>query len=111
MRGYSASTVKTYKETLQEAIEIIDFSEENNLIYFNLMPYRIYIKELNPKTISKKLSAIRSFVEYINMEKLTVVLSSDESIKVATTLPKPIAHKHILEALKLADIITPTLKT
>jgi len=73
------------------------------LISFNLMPYRLEIKDLNPKTISKKLSAIRSFVEYLNSDKLLVVLTSDESIKVSKTLPKPISHKHIVEALEFAD--------
>jgi len=103
IRGYSDETIKTYKDALDEAIEYIEFTKEDGLISFNLMPYRLEIKDLNPKTISKKLSAIRSFVEYLNSDKLLVVLTSDESIKVSKTLPKPISHKHIVEALEFAD--------
>ena len=32
-----------------------------------------------------------------------VVLKADNSVKVAKTLPKPISHKHILEALEYAE--------
>jgi integrase/recombinase XerC len=68
------------------------------------MPYRIKIASLNPKTISKKLSAVRSFAEYLNDNGVRVVLRADESIKIAKTLPKPIAHEHIVEALLSAEL-------
>jgi len=68
------------------------------------MPYRIYISKLNAKTISKKLSAIRSFVKYLNYTKLSVILQADDSVKVAKTLPKPVKHVHIVEALQRADL-------
>ena len=103
MRGYSQATIDSYEKVFTEAFEYIEFTQEHNQIVFNLMPYRIYIKELNPKTISKKLSAIRSFVEYLNSQKQVAVLKSDDSVKVPQTLPKPISHKHILEALEVAD--------
>ena len=104
LRGYSQTTITTYRTVLNEALDIIDYTQEEQTLCLNLMPYRIHIKDLNPKTISKKLSAIRSFVEYLNSEGMHVVLRSDESIKIAKTLPKPIAHKHILEALELAQL-------
>ncbi len=103
LRGYSLATITTYETALKEAMLYIELTDEEDVVYFNLMPYRLHIKDLNPKTISKKLSAIRSFVEYLNSDGMRVMLSSDESIKVATTLPKPIAHKYIMEALELAD--------
>ena len=103
LRGYSEITVKTYAQVYKEAFEYIEFFEEDELIVFNLMPYRIAIANLNPKTISKKLSALRSFVEYLNSQSIKVKLLSDDSIKVAATLPKPISHKHISEALEFAS--------
>ncbi|MDH4945202.1 tyrosine-type recombinase/integrase [Sulfurimonas sp. C5] len=103
-KGYSNLTVKTYKEALDEALEIIEIVKEGKHILFNLMPYRIHISELKSKTISKKLSAIRSFSDYLNESGIKVVLKADESVKVAKTLPKPIAHKHIIEALQHADL-------
>jgi len=104
LRGYSDATLHTYSQVFQEAFEFIEIIEEDKQIILNLMPYRIYIAELNPKTISKKLSALRSFVEYLNASNMHVNLSADESIKVASTLPKPIAHKHIIEALEVANM-------
>ncbi|QOY54268.1 tyrosine-type recombinase/integrase [Candidatus Sulfurimonas marisnigri] len=97
--GYSDLTVKSYDESLKEALLHIEIVEEKNYLLFNLMPYRIKIASLNPKTISKKLSSIRSFVEYLNENGVEVTLKADDSVKVAKTLPKPISHKHILEAL------------
>lgn len=112
IRGYSDLTIKSYDETLREAflnhkdddtvrnIEI--FQEDKNRI-FNLMPYRVKIASLNPKTISKKLSAIRSFAKYLNDNGERVIVRADDSIKVAKSLPKPISHKSITEALSFAE--------
>ncbi|ADN08592.1 tyrosine-type recombinase/integrase [Sulfurimonas autotrophica] len=103
-RGYSELTVKTYADVLGEAFQYIEIVQEDGHTVFNLMPYRIYIAGLNAKTISKKLSAIRSFVEFLNEQGLHVALQADESIKVAKTLPKPVSHAHILEALSQSDL-------
>jgi len=103
-RGYSDLTVKSYDEALREAFKYIEIEEKNSHLLFNLMPYRLHISALNPKTISKKLSAIRSFSEYLNDNKIKVLLKADASIKVAKTLPKPISHEHILEAIQKADL-------
>ena len=103
-RGYSDLTVKSYGEALSEAFNFIEVIDEKQHILLNLMPYRLHIATLNPKTISKKLSAIRSFASFLNEQKIKVILQADESIKVAKTLPKPIAHEHIMEALKHATL-------
>ncbi len=103
VRGYSDLTIKTYHEVLSEALGVIEVLQEKEYLIFNLMPYRIKISQLSSKTISKKLSAIRSFAEYLNEQGVKVVLSSDESVKVPKTLPKPVLHKHITEALSLAQ--------
>jgi len=103
-RGYSELTVKSYKETLQEAFSYIEITEDKTSTLFNLMPYRIYIANLNAKTISKKLSAIRSFVRYLNENGHRVTLRADETIKVPKTLPKPISHEHIMEALQHPEV-------
>ena len=103
-RGYSELTIKSYREALREAFEYIEITEEKEQQLFNLMPYRIHIAKLNAKTISKKLSAIRSFTAYLNEQGLKISLRADESIKVAKTLPKPISHEHIMEALEEASL-------
>jgi len=103
IRGYSDLTLKSYDESLHEAFVHVEIVQKDKTIIFNLMPYRIKIADLNAKTISKKLSAIRSFVEYLNDNSMSVVLKADDSVKVAKTLPKPISHQHILEALSHSE--------
>lgn len=104
LRGYSDLTIKSYDEVLKEAFTYVEIIQQNASHIFNIMPYRIKIAHLNPKTISKKLSAIRSFVSYLNEQNMKVILKSDNSVKVAKTLPKPIQHKHIVEALSHTDL-------
>lgn len=99
IRGYSDLTVKTYAMAIDEAFHYLRI-EENIL---NLNPYRLHIASLNAKTISKKLSAIRSFVKFMQDRGENISLKGDAPIKVAKTLPKPISHDHIKEALQLAD--------
>jgi len=104
IRGYSDLTIKSYDETLNELLSIVDVELQNDTIILNLMPYRIKIADLNAKTISKKLSAIRGFSSYLNDNGIKNRLTADESIKVAKTLPKPISHQHIVDALKIAEL-------
>ena len=105
LRGYSDLTIKSYDETLREASIFVEVHEDEKITIINLMPYRIHIAELNAKTISRKLSSIRSFVSYLNDNStLDCVLKADDSIKTAKTLPKPIPHKYILSALEKATL-------
>lgn len=103
IRAYSDLTIKSYDETLKDALRVIEITEDSAKLTFNLMPYRIKIANLNAKTISKKLSAIRSFTKYLSENGMQVFLEADDTIKVAKTLPKPISHKHIMEALEIAE--------
>ena len=103
-RGYSDLTIKSYDESIKEALSFVEIIQEDSQTVINLMPYRIKIAQLNAKTISKKLSAIRGFVEYLNENGMNCILKSDDSVKVAKTLPKPISHQHILEALEHTDL-------
>jgi integrase/recombinase XerC len=103
-RGYSDLTLKTYDEALTEAFGYIEIEEQESKTVFNLMPLRLKIAHLKQKSISKKLSAIRSFCEYINSQGEKVILKADDAIKVPKTLPKPVPHQHILEALEHANM-------
>ncbi|MBC8237268.1 MAG: tyrosine-type recombinase/integrase [Helicobacteraceae bacterium] len=104
LRGYSDLTIKSYDETLQESALYVHVLEEDSKFLIDLMPYRVKIADLNAKTVSRKLSTLRSFVSFLNDNGLECVLKADDSIKVAKTLPKPIPHKHIMQALEKADI-------
>ncbi len=100
LRGYSDLTIKSYDETLRESSNYVKVVEENNILIIDLMAYRIKIAHLNAKTISKKLSALRTFVKYLKEDGLVCILKADDAIKVAKTLPKPISHTKILQALE-----------
>lgn len=99
IRGYSDLTLKSYDEALTEAFSMMEVEMIDKTMQFDLMPLRLHIASQKATTISKKLSAIRSFAEYLRLQGLKVELLADESIKVPKTLPKPIPHEHIKEAL------------
>jgi integrase/recombinase XerC len=101
-RGYSDLTLKTYDEALNEALAIIEIEEAEEKVILNLMPLRLKIAHLKQKSIAKKLSAIRSYCEFLNAQGEKILLKADDAIKVPKTLPKPIPHEHILQALELA---------
>lgn len=108
IRGYSDLTVQTYAIVLDEASSYVNTEEEtlssqSRGYLLNLNPYRLKIAGLNAKTISKKLSAIRSFVAFMQERGEKIILKGDSPIKVAKTLPKPVSHEHIMEALDVAD--------
>ena len=104
IRGYSELTIKSYNEALIEAFNYIQPYKKNDILILDLMPYRLKIASLNSKTITKKLSAIRTFSRFLNDANVKNILKSDDTIKVARTLPKPISHQHILEALTYAKV-------
>ncbi|WP_345975212.1 tyrosine-type recombinase/integrase [Sulfurimonas sp. HSL3-7] len=103
-RGYSDLTLKSYDESLKEAFSFLEVEEQGSHTTFNLMPYRLHIAHLKAKTISKKVSAMRSFCSYLNDQGEKVSLKADESIKVPASLPKPINDTHIQEALSQAPL-------
>ncbi len=108
IRGYSDLTVQTYAMVLDEASAYVNIEEDplpsrSRGDVLNLNPYRLKIAVLNAKTISKKLSALRSFVAFMQERGEKIMLKGDAPIKVAKTLPKPVSHEHIKEALAVAD--------
>ncbi len=103
VRGYSELTAKTYLLNLREAFKFIDIERLfENEYEWNLIAYRTYLKEKNKKTISKKISIIRSFCKYLKEVGYNIFLTADDSVKIPKTLPKPIAFRHIKEALSKA---------
>ncbi len=103
-KGYSDLTILSYAKSIEEALRFITPYEEEGVLVFDLMAYRLHIAALNNKTISKKLSALRSFTQYLNDKKIKTLLKADESVKVAKTLPKPVLHKYIVQALEQSDL-------
>lgn len=105
IRGYSERSVSTYEIVLRRAFELSEFHEDGDRWRLDITAYRIEIASNNKKTIAKKLSAIRSFVSYLEKQRgMSVKLIADESVKVPQTLPKPIEESYILEVLNDSTI-------
>lgn len=98
-KGYSPLSIFSYDESINEMLKNADIEVIDSQIHINLMPLRVKIAGLKPKTIARKLSAIRSFIKYLRLEGMLIHLRADESIKVPKSLPKPVSHEHILTAL------------
>ena len=96
----SKETLRTYTAVLNEAVEYIEL--ENN--YLDITPYRLKIAGQSKKTIAKKISAVRSFFEFLQNEGFKFKIRGDEHIKVPKTLPKPVSMEHIKAALKIANL-------
>jgi integrase/recombinase XerC len=105
VRGYSDTSVITYEIALRQMIEVSHFYEEDGVTVFDITPFRFKIVKNNKKTIVKKLSAIRSFVKYLEDQcHIDIKLIADESIKVPHNLPKPIEETHIIDVLSKANL-------
>jgi len=105
VRGYSEQTVITYSVVLRQMLDKCEFYEEEGKQILDIMSFRLEIPSNNKRTITKKLSAIRSFANYLNDHRdMAVKLKGDASIKVPQTLPKPIEEDYIDEVLSKADL-------
>ena len=105
VRGYSETSIVTYEIALRQMIEVSHFYEEDDVLILDITPFRFKIVKNHKKTIVKKLSAIRSFVKYLEDQcHLDIKLIADESIKVPHSLPKPIEETHITAVLSKANL-------
>jgi integrase/recombinase XerC len=97
-RGRARLTIKVYRHALNEAFNAAVLDERLKTVDF--MPYREAIASQSPKTIVKKLSAIRSYLSYLEGFNFRCRAFALESAKVPKSLPKPATHKQIMETLK-----------
>ena len=105
VRGYSDVTVETYEIALRQMREVSHFYEEEGVWVLDITPFRFKIVKNSKKTIVKKLSAVRSFVTYLEDQcHMHIRVISDESIKVPQSLPKPIEEQYIDEVLERATL-------
>jgi len=105
VRGYSEHTVTTYGTALSQMHAFCEYYEEEGRQTLDIMPLRLKIASNSKKTITKKLSAIRSFVHYLEDHRgIVLKLTGDASIKVPQTLPKPIEEQYIDEVLAEAEL-------
>ena len=105
VRGYASSSILTYDSILNEVLEESYYYEEEKTLVLDITPLRLKNINNSKKTISKKLSAVRSFIKYMReQQSLNIRLIGDSVIKVPKTLPKPIDENIIDEILKYSDL-------
>ena len=104
IKKYSPLTIKTYETPIKKILDLSELYEEDDRIILDITKYRISISKQNNKTINKKLSALRSFLNFLEDKKLQIKLTGANSVKAPQTLPKPLSTNNIFESLKEADI-------
>ena len=105
VRGYSETSIVTYEIALRQMLEESHVYEEDGSVTLDITPFRFKIVKNHKKTIVKKLSAIHSFIKYLEDQcHMTVKLLGDESIKVPKSLPKPLEQIYIDEVLGKANL-------
>ncbi len=104
VRGYSEQTVITYRVALNQMLESANLISHDDTYTLDILPFRLNISTNHKKTITKKLSAVRSFAEYLNKQRdIPITIKGDSSIKTPQTLPKPIEEDYIAEVLSIAN--------
>jgi len=105
IRGYASSSILTYENVLNEVVRESHYYQEDGKTILDITPLRLKNIDNSKKTISKKLSAVRSFVKFMREQKeIEIKLIGDSVIKVPKTLPKPIDENIIDEILSHANV-------
>jgi len=104
IRGYSPQTIRNYKISLNLLLNYHEIESKKDLTIINIMPLRLHLAEHSKRAISARVSAIRSFIKYLNtQENKNIKLKGAQSIKVAKTLPKPLREEDILNVIQSAN--------
>lgn len=105
VRGYSETSIVTYEIALRQMLQESHLYEEDDFVVVDITPFRFKIVKNHKKTIVKKLSAIHSFIKYLEDQcHMHIKLIGDESIKVPKSLPKPVEERYINEVLGKANL-------
>jgi len=103
IRGYSEQTAITYATALHQMAGQCEWYEEAGVWVLDIMPWRLALRHLSKRTIHAKLTAVRSFVNYLGDQAgLRVRAMGIDTIKTPQTLPKPIEEEAIREVLENA---------
>ena len=103
VRGYSEATATTYATALRQIEKQCAWYEEGGRWVLDIMPWRLAIRSLARRSIHAKLTAVRSFVRYLNDHVgMSVQTSGIETIKTPQTLPKPLEEHAIAEVMDTA---------
>jgi len=103
IKAYSSSSIETYRNVLFEMSESSYFYQKNMLYILDITPFKLKNHSNSKKIISKKLSAIRSFVNFMNREteiEISLIGNVVSEIKVPKILPQPIDNSIVYKIFK-----------
>jgi len=103
IKAYSSSSIETYKNVLFEMSESSYFYQKDTLYILDITPFKLKNHSSSKKIISKKLSAIRSFIKFMNRQKeieINLIGNVVVEIKVPKVLPQPIDNIIVYKIFK-----------
>jgi site-specific recombinase XerD len=104
-KKYTNNTIKTYDIALSQMFEYAVFEEESSGKYIlDLTMYRKMLSNQSSSTIAKKLSSIRSYIEYLNEGGIAVEMIGGENVHVVKKHFSPLSTSIIKKAIRYADL-------
>jgi len=91
-KNYSSHTVLNYRLDLEEFGKFLDAKSIGSVEYSDLRRFLAQLKgrNLKPRSLARKLSALRSFFKFLQREK--VIKSNPAKLLVTPKLDKPLPH-------------------
>jgi integrase/recombinase XerC len=78
---------------------------EGESLRLDIVPMRMHMSKSAVRSVSTRLSAVRSFAKWLeDRYGFDVEIIGDDSVKIPSTLPRPVEREHISEALEIADL-------
>lgn len=114
-RGLSENTIKSYLRDLGQYTNHLEkyyeITKPERITKENIENYLKYLhrKDLSPKSIARKISAIKSFHHYLVLERITLddVSSDFETPKIPKNLPSVLSVEEVIKILEVSDVETP----
>jgi|AAUQ01.1.fsa_nt_gi integrase/recombinase XerC len=104
-KGYTKEITQIYEIPLRQLRDNCRWFENDGTLVLDITPFKYLISKNNKRTLAKKLSAIHSFIKYIE-ERVNkkVVLKGDEPIKISQKSVELVDVDHIKEIFEKSSL-------
>lgn len=110
-RNFSSHTIRAYSSDITAFLLWLDEKSLTKIKYSNIKEYLLFIYKFNysKTTLSRKISAIRTFYKYLYRERITASnpVVGINSPKKQKKLPEVLSEQEIEQILNQVDISTP----
>ncbi len=114
-KGLSDNTIKSYLKDLDQYTNHlmkyyqVDNPEQIERRYIENFLQTLHRRKLSPKTIARKISAIKSFHHFLFNEKITPIdISSDfQTPKIPKNLPTVLSVDEVVKILEISEVDSP----